>query len=359
MEGAVSENQALDAHLVVMRDRNFRLDVRLTIEPGGTTALLGPNGAGKTTIVQALAGLIPLDAGRISLGGRALDDPGNDRFVPPERRRLGVVFQDYVLFPHLTVAQNIGFGLHRPGLTRREIDGRTETWLRHLGLEQLANVRPAHLSGGQAQRVALARALVTEPDALLLDEPLAALDATTRVELRRVLAEHLEAFVGPRLLITHDPTDAFLLADRIYVIEDGAVSQSGTADEIRLGPRTRYVADLAGSNLFTGSADQGLVRIDSQKLHIADTAIAGPVLVSIHPRAIALYRQQPKGSPRNTWQTHVSLIEDLGERIRLNLENPIGLTAEVTPEALRVLDLRRGSPVWLSIKATEIRVEPA
>ena len=224
----MSPDRGLVAHLVVHRGEAFVLEISLTIPPGRTVALLGPNAAGKSTAVAALAGLVPLDAGCIELDGAVLDDPGIGHFTPPDARRIGVVFQDYVLFPHLTVEQNVAFGLRSRGVPRSAALERAASWLRRLDLDGLADRRPGDLSGGQAQRVAVARALVTEPDLLLLDEPLSALDVTTRVELRRTLAERLGQFDGPRLVITHDPSEAFLLADEIAVIEDGTVTQVGT-----------------------------------------------------------------------------------------------------------------------------------
>lgn len=353
MESAV---KGLESRLAVRRG-DFFLDVPLTIDPGRTVALLGPNAAGKSTVVGALAGLLPLDGGRVLLNGRVLDDPVRGVFVPPEERSVGVVFQDYVLFPHLSVAENVGFGLRSRGVRRSVARSATFTWLERFGIVDLADRRPGDLSGGQAQRVALARALITEPDLLLLDEPLAALDATTRVELRRVLADHLAAFAGPRLFITHDPTEAFLLADEIHIIENGRITQVGTADDIRLRPRTGYVADLGGSNLFFGDAAGGVVDVDRQELHIADSRISGPVLITIHAHAISLHRQRPEGSPRNTWETTVTRVEHLGDRVRVQTGSPLPLTAEVTPGAVAELGLTMGTTVWVSIKATEIGVE--
>ena len=349
----------LEARIVVGRDSGFVLDLSLTIPAGRTVALLGPNGAGKSTAVAALAGLLPLDDGRIVLGDRVLDEPTGDRFVAPEHRRIGVVFQDYVLFPHMTVIRNVAFGLETRGAPRSSAERQAEVWLDRLGLLGLARRRPADLSGGQAQRVALVRALITQPELLLLDEPLAALDVTTRTRLRRTLAEHLGAFAGPKLLITHDPTEAFLLADEIHVLEGGSVTQVGSSDDIRLRPRTRYAADLAGANLLTGTAAAGVVTVEGHGLRIADTGIEGPVLATIHPRAIAVHRQEPEGSPRNSWPTSVTLIEELGERVRLNVGDPLALTVEVTPDALHALELETGTPVWISIKATEIGIEAA
>ncbi len=353
----MTQTLGLDAHLVAGRDNGFTLDVPLEIAPGHTVALLGPNGAGKSTVVSLLAGLLPLDAGRISLDGRTLDDPTGNVFVPPEERGIGVVFQDYVLFPHLTVTENVAFGLRSRKVPRGEAAERATEWLQRVDLAGMGDRKPPDLSGGQAQRVALARALIAEPRLLLLDEPLAALDATTRVELRRTLDDHLGHFPGPRLLITHDPTEAFLLADQIHVMEDGVVTQVGTADDIRLRPRTPYIADLAGSNLVAGTASDGIVTTATHDLHVGDTRIAGPVLATIHPRAISIHRHQPEGSPRNTWETVVTRIEHYGDRVRLQTGDPLALTAEITPNAVEALRLAEDAVVWVSIKATEIGVE--
>ncbi len=305
-----------------------------------------------------LGRLLPIDSGRITLGGVTVDDPDEGLFVPAEARRVGVVFQDYLLFPHLTVLDNVAFGLRSRKVNRSESQARAGEWLDRMGLGGQSRMKPGDLSGGQAQRVALARALVTEPDLLLLDEPLSALDVTTRVQLRRALAEHLEGFPGPRLVITHDPTEAFLLADEIHVIEEGKVTQAGTAEDIRLRPRTPYAADLAGSNLVSGVANDGVVDTGAHVLHIADHRISGPVLATIRPAAISVHLREPEGSPRNSWKTTIDLVEHLGERARLRTGDPLVLAVEVTDEAARALDLVEGTPVWVSIKATEITVEP-
>ena len=353
MEGALG----LEADFGLPRGDSFRIDLSLSIPPGTTVALLGPNGAGKSTAVAAIAGLLPIDSGRISLAGITLDEPEADVLVPPEQRRIGIVFQDYLLFAHMTVIENVAFGLRSRGVSRPEAMERARAWLERLDLGGLERRKPPQLSGGQAQRVALARALVIEPDLLLLDEPLSALDVTTRVELRRVLAGHLEGFPGPRLVITHDPTEAFLLADEVHIIEHGAVTQSGSPDEIRLRPRTSYAADLAGSNLLFGDASGGQVVIGSHVISLAEHEIEGEVLLTIRPSAISLHRIQPEGSPRNTWQTTIAVMERLGERTRIRTGDPVPLTVEVTFEATSALALGVGETVWLAIKATEIGVE--
>ena len=348
----------LAAHLVAGRPDGFRLEMGFAIPPRTTVALLGPNGAGKSTAVACLAGLLPLDAGHIALGSEVLDDPSTNTFVPAAKRPIGVVFQDYLLFPHLSVSENVAFGPRSRGVGRRQAVERAQRWLAVAGLDGLERRRPAELSGGQAQRVALARALATDPGLLLLDEPLSALDVTTRTEMRHSLRQHLDEFAGPRLLITHDPTEAFLLADEILVVEDGTVTQAGTAEEIRLRPRSRYAADLAGSNLVTGTAHDGTVDVGDHDLLVADHTLDGPVLVTIRPSSVALHAEPPAGSPRNVWATTIQRVEDLGERIRLLTGPPLALTVEVTDDARTALALEVGQTVWASVKATDIGVEP-
>ena len=346
----------LDARVAVAHSEGFRLDVELSLKPGRTVAVLGPNGAGKSTLVAALAGLVELDEGRVVLGDRVLEDTENDVSLPPEHRQIGIVHQDYLLFPTMSVLENVAFGLRARGRARSVAHSIAADLLTQLDLGELAERRPGDLSGGQAQRVALARALAIEPELLLLDEPLAALDVTTRAQLRHLLAEYLAGYGGPRLLITHDPAEAFLLADEVLVLEQGVVTQHGSPDEIRLRPRTSYVADLAGANLLVGVAGDGQLTVGSYRLAIADTAAEGAVLATIHPRAISLHMERPGGSPRNSWATTVERVENYGDRVRVKTAGPLALTAEITPPALAALGLEIGDEVWLSIKATEIVV---
>ena len=356
MGAAVTDG--LEARGVVRRSADFVLELELAIPSGTTAALLGPNGAGKSTAVAALAGLLPLDAGRIVLGETVLDDPDAGRFVAPEARRVGVVFQDGLLFPHMSALENVAFGLRSRGASAGAARERAGAWFGRMGMSELASRRPAELSGGESQRVALARALVTGPELLLLDEPLSALDVTGRAGLRRLLSEHLAAFDGPRLLITHDPDEAFELADRVHLLEGGRVTQVGTPDDIRMRPRTPYAADVGGSNLFAGTAAGGTVRVGEVELAVPDAGLAGPVRVSIRPNAVSVHRETPGGSPRNRWRTTLEEVREVGSRVRLRTGAPLPLTVEVTPDARRELALEPGAGVWLSVKATEIAVVP-
>ncbi len=350
----------LDAHLAVSRGQ-FTLDLELAIAPGETVALLGPNGAGKTTAVWCLAGLLPLASGHIRLGDRTLDDPARRVFLPPEERHTGVVFQDYLLFPHLTAVENVAFGLRSRGHSRREARRLALEWLGRFGLKDLADAPSRRLSGGQAQQVALARALAAEPDLLLLDEPLAALDVTTRARLRRSLAAHLAAHPGPRLLITHSPTGAFLLADRIVILEEGRATQAGTPEEIRRHPRTPYAADLAGVNLLPGTAGGGVVTLEGGlDLQVGASVPDGPALLTVHPRAVALHATgtRPDGET-NAWQAAVAAVEALGDRTRIELAPPAALVAELASAAAGRLGLRPGSTVWVAVDPAEITAQPA
>jgi molybdate transport system ATP-binding protein len=344
---------------VVRRIGALTLDVELSATDGEVVAILGPNGAGKSTLLRCLAGLSPLDEGRIVLDDRVLDDPTASVFVRPEQRPVGVVFQDYLLFPNLTAAQNVAFGLRARGVRRRVADDRALTWLERVGLADHAAHRPSALSGGQAQRVALARALATEPRLLLLDEPLAALDAGTRGEVRRDLRRHLATRDGVRLLVTHDPVDAYALADRVAIIEDGRVVQAGRLADVAARPRSRYIADLVGVNLFSGIADDDAIAIGTGGRIVPADRPHGAALAVIQPHSVALYPAPPGGSPRNVWSCTVAEIDHQLDRVRVRLDGPVPLVAEITPAAAESLGLRTGDRVWASVKATEIATYPA
>ena len=337
---------------------DFRLDVDLAVAPGETVAVVGPNGAGKSTLLRALAGLLALDGGRITLDGSTLDEPANDTFVQPEARPIGVVFQDHLLFPHLSALDNVAFGLRSRGVPRTEARHRASAWLERVGLADLARRRPLQLSGGQAQRVALARALATDPAMLLLDEPLSALDATTRVETRRDLRRHLRDHRGVRVMVTHDPLDAAALADRIAVLEGGRLVQEGTLDDLTARPRSPYVADLVGVNLLAGRATAGRVDIGGAVVQVAGS-IDGDVLLAIPPRAVTLSLQRPEGSARNVWSGTIESVDRGGDRARVRVVGPVTLVAEVTAGAVEQLGLAVGAGVWAAVKATEIDASSA
>ena len=349
---------SLDAHLVVRRD-GFTLDAELRAHDGEVVALLGPNGAGKTTALRALAGLTALDAGHIDLDGVRLDDPAGRRFTAPEGRHIGVVFQDYLLFPHLSALENVAFGPRCRGVRRAQARADAAELLDRMGLAGHAGSRPRQLSGGQAQRVALARALATGPRLLLLDEPLAALDARTRLDTRAHLRGHLAGHTGPAVLVTHDPLDAMMLADRLVILEHGRVVQTGDAAAITSRPRTDYVARLVGLNLYRGRADGGLVDLGDGFALTTATPQHGAVFVAFPPAAVALYAQRPDGSPRNLWRATVATVSRHGDALRVELTGGITVAADVTPAAAVQLGLRPGREVWAGLKATEVTSYPA
>ncbi|MFI6825003.1 ABC transporter ATP-binding protein [Micromonospora sp. NPDC050187] len=347
----------LDAHLVVERDA-FRLDVRLRVAPGEVVALLGPNGAGKTTALRALAGLRSLTAGHVTLDGRDLDRPADAAWTPPERRRVGVVFQDYLLFPHLSAEENVAFGPRRQGLDRRTARASARQWLDRVGLAGYAARRPRELSGGQAQRVALARALAVRPALLLLDEPLAALDARTRLDTRTELQRHLAVHPGAALLVTHDALDALVLADRLVVVEAGVVVQEGDAATVAARPRTDYVARLVGLNLHRGHATGNRVRLrEGLTLTTADRG-DGDAFVAFPPSAVVLHPHPPGEAGCNTWAATVADVEHHGDNLRVRLAGPLSVAADVPPAAVARLRLTAGAPVWAAVDPAAVRAYP-
>jgi len=338
---------------------DFHLGIELRVEPGEVVALLGPNGSGKTTTLRLLAGLLALDDGHIAIDGVTVDDPAGRVHLVPERRSVSVVFQDYLLFPHLSALDNVAFGLraHRRSRAAARVDA--SAWLDTFELAELAGRKPRQLSGGQAQRVALARALAPGPRLLLLDEPLAALDAGTRTTVRRDLRRHLDDFDGATVLVTHDPLDAIALASRVVILEAGRISQTGGIRQITERPTSRYVADLIGLNLLRGVAHDTTVDLDGStaSVTIADPT-DGPVHVLIHPNAVAVHTHRPDGSPRNQWPGRVAGFDLLGDRVRVRVAGDVPLVAEVTPAAVAELGLHEGLAVWTAVKATEIETYP-
>ncbi|GHD86688.1 ABC transporter ATP-binding protein [Streptomyces naganishii] len=348
-----TRGDGLDARLVVDRG-SFRLDVTLTAAPGDVVALLGPNGAGKTTALRALAGLVPLTGGHLRLDGASLER------TPPEARPVGVVFQDYLLFPHLSALDNVAFGPRCQGAGKAEARAQAAAWLDRMGLAEHAGAKPRRLSGGQAQRVALARALATRPRLLLLDEPLAALDARTRLEVRAQLRRHLAGFEAVAVLVTHDPLDAMVLADRLVVVEHGRVVQEGAPSDIARHPRTDYVAQLVGLNLYRGRAEGHTVRLESGPVVATTEDLSGPAFVAFPPGAVTLHRDRPTASSaRNLWRCEVAGLETHGDQIRADLTGELALTADLTTVAAAELGLHPGVEVWAAVKAAQTHAYPA
>jgi molybdate transport system ATP-binding protein len=291
-----------------------------------------------------------------------LSDPERGIHQPPYARPIGVVFQDYLLFPHLTVLDNVAFGPRARGRSRSDAHRTARSLLDRVGARDLTQARPGQLSGGQAQRVALARALATEPQLLLLDEPLAALDARTRLLVRGELRRHLAEFTGAAIVVTHDPVDAAVLADRLVVLEAGRLVQTGTPSDVARRPRTEYVARLVGLNLLSGQAQSHQVDLTGGGVvHLARAAV-GEVYVAFRPAAVSLFSSRPEGSPRNLWHGRVRGIEPHGEGVRVEVAAAPGhdssILAEVTPAAVADLGLRSGTPVWASVKASDVEVYP-
>jgi molybdate transport system ATP-binding protein len=369
---ALQGGQALVMSGTVERG-SFQLEADVRAAPGEVLAVLGPNGAGKTTLLRALSGLDTLSSGSIRLGDLTLDDAATDTFVPAERRPVGLVFQNYRLFPHLDVRDNVAFAPRVQGAGRRQARAAAEKWLERFDLTALATRRPHQISGGQAQRVALARALAADPKLLLLDEPLSALDAQTRLDVRAQLRSHLEQFTGPVLMITHDPLEAMIMADRLLVIEKGRVVQQGSPADVARQPATQYVARLVGLNLYTGTLDPATqsVSLDDGGRFIVTLGDDEPVaeqgaersprrvLVGLRPSAITIHTARPThASPRNVWKGTVTALELLVDRVRVQVDSTPPALVDISAAAVADLALRPGTGVWLSAKATETHAYP-
>jgi molybdate transport system ATP-binding protein len=299
---------------------DFTLDVSLRIGEDELVAIVGPNGAGKTTLLRAVAGL---------------EGP------PVFEGRIGYVPQDDYLFAHMDVLGNVSFGSDRKTATR---------YIDLVGMTAFARRKPDELSGGQRKRVAIARALATEPDILLMDEPFEGLDVATRRDVRRYVSE----WRGMRIVVSHHPVDALALADHVLVLEDGRIVQDATPDELNARPRSRYVADLVGTNLYRGTFIGNALKTEAGAEIVTSAIFDGEGYVTIHPRAVSLFPERPEGSPRNVWAGRITALDDTGDVVRARIDGAIVIVAELTYAAADELGLTSGSSVYASVKATEV-----
>jgi molybdate transport system ATP-binding protein len=349
------------------------VDVEFSVAAGEVLAVLGPNGAGKSTALHIIAGLLRPDDGVVRLGDRVLTDTAAGVHVATHDRRVGLLLQDPLLFPHLSVAANVAFGPHsRRGVFRF---GRAATkatalrWLREVDAEGFADRKPRELSGGQAQRVAIARALAAEPDVLLLDEPLAGLDVAAAAGVRAALRDVVRRTGCAVILITHDLLDVFTLADRVLVLESGRIAEIGPVAGVLTAPRSHFGARIAGINLVNGTVgpdgslhDRTGARWHATPAQELDARVVNAVAV-FPPTAVAVYRDRPRGSPRNTVEVTVAELDAHGSAVlvrgREQPDGAPGLAAEITADAATELRLTPGERVWFSVKAHEVTLYPA
>jgi molybdate transport system ATP-binding protein len=342
------------------RRGTFAIELALTAEPRSTLVLVGENGSGKTSFLRLLAGLDRPERGRIAVGDRVWFDSASGSFEPPERRSIGYVPQDLGLFPHLSVRENVAFGLRALKRPAGEILDKVNALLARLAIRDLAERRPGGISGGERQRVALARALVLEPALLLLDEPFASLDLPTRRGMRTEMRRLLSGLPCVTVFVTHDPVEAMAFGDRIAVLEDGRTTQVGDRDELLRHPRSAYVAEFLGLNRFTGrviSRGAGVAQVacENGTLSVVDPGEGDEVLVTVAPREIVLSRERPTGSAMNVFE---GAVEELtpeppnGERLRVRIASRPPLVAEVTRASAESMRLAPGVQVFASFKAT-------
>jgi molybdate transport system ATP-binding protein len=358
----------LELRAVVAR-RN--LDVRFAVSAGEVLAVLGPNGAGKSTALHVIAGLVRPDAGLVRLGDRVLTDTAAGVNVATHRRRVGLLLQDPLLFPHMSVAANVAFGPHshrrRFWAARARERASALHWLREVDAEQLADRRPRQLSGGQAQRVAIARALAAEPDVLLLDEPLAGLDIAAAAAIRAVLRTVVNRERRAVILITHDLLDVFTLADRVLVIESGRIAEIGSVTDVLAAPRSQFGARIAGVNLVNGTIGaDGILHAGSGAcwygMSTENLSTGQGAIAVFPPAAVGVFRAPPHGGPRNTVAVTVAELDSRGPGIRVRGQDQPdgapGLAADITVDAAAELRLTPGEQVWFSAKAHEVVLYP-
>jgi molybdate transport system ATP-binding protein len=362
----------------VVADR--QLEVEFSVSAGEVLAVLGPNGAGKSTALHVIAGLLRPDEGMVRLGDRVLTDTAAGVNVATHDRRVGLLLQDPLLFPHMSVAANVAFGPHsRRGIFRSARAGeraqeksKALRWLREVDAEQFADRKPRQLSGGQAQRVAIARALAAQPDVLLLDEPLTGLDVAAAAAIRAVLRAVVMRSGCAVILITHDLLDVFTLADRVLVLESGKIAEIGPVAEVLTAPRSHFGARIAGVNLVNGTIGpdgslhtrSGAHWYGTPAQDLGKELAGGQDAIAVFPpTAVAVYREPPHGSPRNSVELTVAEVDVRGSAVLVRgSEQPDGapgLAAEITVDAAAELRLTPGERVWFVVKALEVALYPA
>ena len=342
---------------VALRRGDFALNATVQVSPGEVIAVLGRNGSGKSTLLAAIAGLLRPDTARIVLDGRVLTDTTTGVQLAPHRRRVGLLAQEPLLFPHLSVLDNVAFGPRVAGTGKQPARAAAMRRLTEVDAVEFAPRRPRRLSGGQAQRIALARALASEPDLLLLDEPLSAVDVEFAPALRSLLHSVLQDRLA--LIVTHQVIDALVLADRVVVMEAGRVVDQGPTHDVLTRPRSAFAARLAGLNLISGTATGGGLRTDdgTKLTGTTESTIIGAAAVAVFtPAAVAVYTDPPKGSPRNVIQDRITALEPNGTLVRVRSTR--GLAADITPAATVELGLRTSTKVWFVVKAAEVAVYP-
>lgn len=365
---------ALSAQLLLRRG-DFTLDASVRVEAGETLALLGPNGSGKSTMLAAIAGLLAPDRGHIEVNGRTLTSQGmpgeRTTSVAPHERKVGLLGQDALLFPHLNARENVAFGVRSRGLSATSARGFAREWLEAVGLSDFESRLPAQLSGGQQQRVAIARALAAEPDVLLLDEPMAALDVQNASVVRTLLRERLAATALPTIVVSHDVVDALVLADRVAILDDGRIVDIGDPATVLGQPKNQFAANLVGVNLLHGTlgSDGAVHGADGRRLHGAVVSagagsgtvhVGDPVIAAFPPSAVRVSAEDTPGRDGFSWRATVGVLEPAVRGIRV----PLGgetmaaelTTAELTTAELLASGVREGMAVTVSVNPRLVTV---
>ena len=347
-----------------LEQRGVEFDVELN--DGEVLAVLGPNGVGKSTLLLMIAGLLRPDQGRIELGGTVVTDTSTGTFVPAHARGVAMLSQQAMLFPHLSAAANVGYAPRCKGQSRSAARATAQRWLEAVDAADLADRRPAQLSGGQAQRVAVARALAAEPRLLLLDEPMAALDVTAAPALRRLLRELLRESGRTAIIVTHDLLDALAIADKVIVVENGRVVESGSVRRVLTAPRSDFAARIAGINLIPGVISApGVIRTSwgTDIFGIGDLDPGDAAIALFRPSAVAVHLEPPHASPRNVIAVTIAELDIHGTTVRIRgVEQPdrgTGLAADITAASAADLDLEPGQTVYFVVKAQEVGLHAA